>query len=377
MAGLYIHIPFCISKCIYCDFYSVVGWKNSLVASYLSALEKEIRLRADTINERIDTVYFGGGTPSVIRPKDLQKILEIMRMKFSFASDPEITIEINPDDFSEEYAKELKNDTEFNRISFGIQSFIDRDLKFLGRRHDAFTAKSALERAKKLGYDNISIDLIFCLPGSGLKQLRKNLELVIDYDIPHVSAYNLTVEPGTKLWQLVRKKEIQMPSEEVCAQQYMFLIEYLESKGFLHYEISNFAKRGYVSRHNFSYWIGKPYLGFGPSAHSFDGEKRCWNPANLHLYVRQMSEGRLKPECEVLSERDKFNEYIMTRLRIYTGISFKEMERQWPEYLRQIKGILDDYIAQGYLQTNGQNCNLTTKGKLIADKIISDLFILK
>ena len=377
LAGIYIHIPFCETKCNYCDFYSIVSVDKSLKQRFLNALSREVDLKHGRISEKINTIYFGGGTPSLLSPDAIALVLERIFSLFEVNDEVEITIEINPDDFTLEYAQRLRDETQINRLSFGVQSFIDEELKFLGRRHNAQQAYEAIRIAHKLGFNNVTIDLIYGIPygGNPMQSMRYNLKEFFSLGLPHLSAYGLTIEENTRfgLWQTQGK--LIPVDEETFADLYSYLIVEMEKHGFLHYEISNFAREGFISRHNFSYWTGEQYLGLGPAAHSYDGQKRYWNYPDIHKYFKVLENNDLPEEYEILNEKDKFNEYILTRLRTYLGIDAEFLKENYPDYWQKVEQLVNEYHNNGYLKEENGFFKLTLKGKLIADNIIANLFI--
>ncbi len=376
MAGVYIHIPFCKTKCPYCDFYSVVSWDRRLQERFVNALLREMELRKNYLAGPVKTVYFGGGTPSLLDPEDLQRIIDKVFSVFPVVKNNlEITAELNPDDINEDFVHKLKNSTQINRISLGVQSFFDDDLKFLGRRHNSLQSKQAIRLLQKHGFSNISIDLIYGLPGMTTKKLEANLRMFLDFHLPHLSAYHLTYEPDTPFGQQLKTGKIKPLEEKQSIKLYDFLMDFMNEYGFLHYEISNFAKPGYISKHNFSYWTGEPYIGLGPAAHSFDGNSRAWNIADLKKYLSGIEQNRLPLTTEKLSEKDKFNEYILTRLRTYLGLDTDFLKNNYHTFFKQIKHKLNSYIETGHLKQIDNNIVLTKAGKKIADAITADLFI--
>ncbi|MBP5473464.1 MAG: radical SAM family heme chaperone HemW, partial [Bacteroidales bacterium] len=311
MAGVYIHIPFCKKFCNYCDFYKVtaLGRKDD----YIEAVLKEIEIRSDYINEPVQTIYFGGGTPSLFSSQDLYKITDKIHNYFSVNQGIETSIEVNPDDISREYLKSLR-DVGLNRISMGVQSWNNRDLKLMNRRHDAKKAEEALCDTMDF-FDNISIDLIYGIPEMSIEEWENNLDKTLSFDIQHISAYTLTIEPGTAFYKMKSSGKIKETDEDLVLRQYELLKEKSAEKGFLHYEISNFAKQGYFSVHNSNYWKQVPYVGFGPSAHSFNGYSRQWNVSDVNKYISEIKKGTVPFEKENLGEKTRYNEYIMTSLR--------------------------------------------------------------
>ena len=375
MAGAYIHIPFCKSKCFYCDFYSVTNWDKALIDRFFKAILKEIELRADFPVKPLRTIYFGGGTPSLFTTGLIQAIINKLKSTFNYSNDLEITLEANPDDINNEYVIKLKAETEVNRISLGVQSFIDNHLKFLGRRHNVKQSLSAIDLFFKHNFSNISIDLIYGLPVMGLHDLEYNLTKFLELDLPHISAYHLTIENGTVFGKLYRNGKLKQIDEEQSIKQYSLLIDTLESHGYLHYEISNFAKTGFISKHNFSYWTDEPYIGLGPAAHSYDKKNRYWNQANIKTYIEKIEKSQLPQHSEHLSLKDHFNEYILTRLRTYLGIDPDFLNKKFPVFFNQIKPAINQFIKSGHLKIYENRIILTRQGKFIADNIIADLFV--
>jgi len=374
MAGIYIHIPFCKKACHYCDFHFSTSLKNK--EALVTALCKEIELRKDYMGSKnISTIYFGGGTPSLLSKEELDKILNTISNHFTVATDAEITLEANPDDLTEEKIAELKQ-AGINRLSIGIQSFVDEHLALMNRSHNAKQAIDAVKNAQKAGIKNISIDLIYGLPDLPINKWRDNIEQAFNLGVPHISAYCLTIEKKTALNHMVQKKQITLPNDAETSEQFYMLIEESVKHGFTHYEISNFGKEGMYSRHNSSYWKNESYLGIGPSAHSYNGSSRQWNISNNALYIKGIEAGEAVFEIENLTEADKFNEYVMTGLRTIWGINLDYVKTSFGEdILQELIQDSKPYIDSGYMQQNRENVTLTQKGKLIADKIASDLFI--
>ncbi|HXH18604.1 MAG TPA: radical SAM family heme chaperone HemW [Chitinophagales bacterium] len=378
MSGIYIHIPFCKQPCSYCNFHFSVSLKNK--KAFLAALLKEIDLRKNYLSgEKFETVYFGGGTPSLLSSDELKRIFEKLESTFPIASDAEITLEANPDDLSKNKVTELRT-TPVNRLSIGIQSFNDDDLKFLNRAHSAAQGELSLRHVQDAGFENITIDLIYGIPGSsqasGIQsKWLTNLDKVSLFNIPHFSAYCLTIEPKTILDKLIREKKAPDADEADAAMQFESLMDFAEENGYEHYEISNFAKAGYRSRHNTSYWTGKKYIGLGPSAHSYNGISRQWNIANNSLYIQALEKGNLNFEQEILSATDRFNEYIMTSLRTNWGVDRNYLKQNFPErQAAHFEESVSAIIAEGLLAAEKETLRLTRKGKMIADRIISGLF---
>jgi oxygen-independent coproporphyrinogen-3 oxidase len=373
MAGVYIHIPFCTKACHYCDFYFSTSLNNK--ESVVSAIHKEIGLRKDYLQDKnISTIYFGGGTPSLLNYDELAALLDDIRKHFKVAS-AEITLEANPDDLNKEKLQELKR-AGINRLSIGIQSFYDEDLVLMNRSHNSGQAVSAVKDAQDAGFSNISVDLIYGLPNLTMERWQKNMQQAFDLQVPHLSAYSLTVETRTALHDFVKKGKVKLPAEAMVIEQFMALMEAAQKNGFVHYEISNFAKPGMESKHNSSYWKNEHYLGLGPSAHSFDGVSRQWNIANNGAYVNKIGCGESWFEREELSVADRYNEYIMTRLRTIWGIDLAFVKANFGEdKLSAFEKQLQPFITSGDLQRGKENVFLTPKGKLLADKIASELFI--
>ena len=372
MAGIYLHIPFCKSRCIYCDFYSQTD--ETFIDKFTEAICREARLRKQMlVNETVRTIYFGGGTPSRLQQKHFEKIFDVLFAEFSMNNLSEVTLEANPDDLSHEYIGMLRR-LPFNRISIGIQSFNDNELKFLGRRHSSHDAVRAVKDCQQMGFDNISIDLIYGLPAQTPEIWQNNLQQACALDIQHISAYHLTYEENTPLDGLLQKGKIHPVDEELSSTFFTQLIDTLEEEGFIHYEISNFAKPGYFSQHNSSYWKGDKYLGLGPSAHTFDGYNRSWNTASLTDYLDGIFSGNLPCETEYLSLYQHYNEFILTRLRTREGIDTLELKMRFgvPLY-RYCLDNAQKFIAEGLLVFQNNALKLTRKGMFISDGIISEL----
>lgn len=374
MAGIYVHIPFCRKACHYCDFHFSTSLRNK--GALLDALCREIELRHDYLGTRkISTLYFGGGTPSLLSKKDLERIIDKISSHFDLERDAEITLEANPDDLDKGKIKELKS-AGINRLSIGVQSFFNEDLKLMNRTHTGEQAIAAIHEAKKAGFSNISIDLIYGLPNLSMDRWLYNLQQAFELNVPHLSAYSLTVETRTALNDFVKKGKVKLPDESLVIEQFGALIEQAEKNGFTHYEISNFSKEGMHSRHNSSYWKNEHYLGLGPSAHSFDGNSRQWNISNNAIYIRNINNEEPWFEREELSDYDRYNEYIMTRLRTIWGIDLGFVRSNFGE--EKFNLLLEQakvYLSSGHLQHERENVFLTQKGKLLADKIAAELFI--
>ncbi len=373
MAGIYLHIPFCHRRCHYCDFYTSVNFTHLEI--FYHSLLKEIELRKDFFskNTSVDTIYFGGGTPSVLNVRAIENILNVLYKNFSINSRMEITIEVNPEDVSEEYYKQLRK-IGINRLSIGIQSFSDEILKFLNRRHGAEHSHLSIKWALNAGFENISIDLIYGIPILSREKWEETLNCAIEYPITHISSYHLTVEPGTTFGHLKNKGKFEEMDEEDSWKQLEYLHILLENNGFEHYEISNFSKPHFRSKHNTSYWQEETYLGLGPSAHSFNGEVRFENIKDIKQYVELIKEEKAFFFEDVLSERDKMNEFIMLRLRCKEGMNKKLfLERFGVERLEELMRKIYKYYPQ-FLEKVDDRINLNLKGWFISDTIFSDLF---
>ena len=372
--SIYIHIPFCKQACHYCDFHFSTSMKKK--DEMVLALLKEIEMRQSEFkNEIVESIYFGGGTPSRLQISDIRAIIDEIYKHYDVAENPEITIEANPDDLSESYIIELSK-TKINRLSIGIQSFFEEDLKLMNRAHNAEEAKKCLEFAKQY-FDNISVDLIYGIPGLSNEKWVENIKIALNFGMQHISSYALTVEPKTALKKLIETGNIENPKDEVAHEHFQILVEILEKHHFIHYELSNFGKENYFSKNNSSYWLGKKYIGIGPSAHSYDGNSRSWNIANNSIYIKSINQNQLPNEIEILSKSDKYNEYIMTGLRTIWGVSLLKIEEDFGaehlEYLlKQAQRFLDDdllFLKHSILKP-------TQKGKFLCDGIASDLFLL-
>lgn len=374
MPGIYIHIPFCRKACHYCDFHFSTSLQNK--ESLVDALCTEIDLRQTYLEDKkLSTIYFGGGTPSLLTYSELSKIISTIKKHFEFVPGAEVTLEANPDDLTVEKIKELK-ESGVNRLSIGIQSFFDEDLERMNRSHNAKQAIRAVENAQLYGINNISIDLIYGLPSLTREKWLSNLEQAFKLNVPHLSAYCLTIEEGTAFNHFLHKGKITLPSEPETINQFELLMSEAEKHDFIHYEISNFCKQGMQSKHNSNYWLDEYYLGIGPSAHSYNGVSRQFNIANNAKYIRGIQEEKPNFELEVLTDTNKFNEYIMTRLRTLWGINPSYISQSFgEETLTAFLSGVEPYISSGHLQWKRDSLILTQKGKLLADKIASDLFV--
>ena len=378
MSGIYIHIPFCKQACHYCDFLFSTSMKKK--EEMVLALAKELQLRKNELQQEpeldvIDTIYFGGGTPSVLRVDEIRFLIDTVRQYYSIATHPEITLEANPDDLSEENLKAFAA-IGINRLSIGIQSFFEDDLQLMNRAHNSVEAKKCLELATRY-FENISLDLIYGIPRMTNEKWLQNIEMALSFGIPHISSYVLTVEPKTALHKLIQTGKVASPNDEVAHAHFLILVETLEANGFVHYELSNFGKDNYFSRNNSAYWLGKKYLGIGPSAHSYDGDSRSWNIANNALYLKALQNGELPKEVEKLTTKDRYNEYVMTGLRTIWGVSLVRIEQEFGlEYLNYLKQQSHKFVVDGLLSITDDIIKPTLKGKFLTDGIASDLFYL-
>jgi oxygen-independent coproporphyrinogen-3 oxidase len=374
MAGIYIHIPFCKGFCHYCDFYSITD--NSESESFIQAVILETAMQARYLDgETVETVYFGGGTPSLLTAGQTGQIISAVRKNFSFSDDPEITIEVNPDDVYEGYFSELAG-TGVNRVSLGVQSWNDKRLKYLGRRHDAGQSAKALELAFKEGIVNLSADLIYGLPGMTTGDLKHDLEETFSFPVTHISAYHLTIEEGTRFGKMKKERKLVEPDEETSNAMFSLLGNMCREKGFIHYEISNFALPGYISRHNSAYWKQIPYLGLGPSAHSFNRTSRQWNVSDVKKYIRSINGGNVPFEKEDLDKLTIFNEYVMTSLRTMWGIDLEHVEAYYDKELHDyLVNLSGKYIRYGLMRREKNTLVLTDQGRMISDNIIAELLM--
>ncbi len=372
-AGIYIHIPFCKQACTYCNFHFSTSLQ--LKAEMIDALLEEIGQRKDYVeNKEIQSIYFGGGTPSLLSPEEINKILEIIKSHFIISEDVEITIECNPDDIGLQKLMDYKA-IGLNRISLGIQSFRDADLMLMNRSHDVAQAENSLTIIKQAGFNNISADLIYGIPGLSNADWELNIQKLIDSQVEHISAYALTVEPKTVLQHQITKKKVKAPDDNQAAEQFDILVDVLNNNGFEHYEISNFAKQQKYSRHNTSYWLGNFYLGLGPSAHSFNGISRQWNIANNSKYIESIKNRIPDFEFEKLSESQQINECIMIALRTMWGLNIKAFSERFGKEHEQILILsAESYIKLGLIKREGDFLIISPQGKFISDAIISDLF---
>ncbi len=375
MGGIYIHIPFCKQACHYCDFHfsTQLGKKEAMV----NALIKEMEMRKDELpSEVVETIYFGGGTPSLLEIGEIERLIQMVYEYYNVIDQPEVTLEANPDDLSNNRILQLSK-TPINRLSIGIQSFFEEDLKLMNRAHNAGEAENCIKEATK-HFDNISIDLIYGIPGMDHKRWKTNIQKALDFGLPHISSYALTVEPKTALRRFIEKGVVPDVDDEHAQEQFHILVDTLETHGFINYEISNFGKPGFFSKNNTSYWLGKTYLGIGPSAHSFDGSNRSWNIRNNIKYIKSIEVGELPNETETLTQADRYNEYVMTGLRTIWGVSLERISAEFgAKYVEYLNQQSHKFLEQGLLVLEKNTLLTTKKGKFLADGIASDLFFLE
>ena len=374
MSGIYIHIPFCKQACHYCDFHfsTSMGKKEAMI----KALQKELVLRKNEFKgETVGTIYFGGGTPSVLNTHEINSIIQTVYDNYKVVENPEITLEANPDDLDNSKINELAS-SPINRLSIGIQSFFEDDLKMMNRAHNAAEAESCIREASKY-FDNISIDLIYGIPEMSNDRWLQNIEKALSFQVPHISSYALTVEPKTALKKFIDQGLVPPVDDELAQEQYLLLTSTLAKAGYDNYEISNFGKPGYYSKNNTAYWQGKKYMGIGPSAHSFDGRRRGWNIANNPKYIKMIQEEVLPMEEEVLSTTDNYNEYVMTGLRTIWGVSLNRIKTDFGErYHAYILQQAEKHLQEQLLFLDGDTLLVSQKGKFLSDGIASDLFLL-
>ena len=373
MSGIYIHIPFCKQACHYCDFHFSTSMKKK--DEMILAIANELKLRKSEFeNELVETIYFGGGTPSILSTDEISYLIDVVYNNYKVTENPEITLEANPDDLSKERIIELSN-TQINRLSIGIQSFFEDDLQMMNRAHNSAEAKACLEFATEY-FDNISVDLIYGIPGMSNEKWKQNIEIVLSFNIPHISSYALTVEPKTALNKLIQTGKIDKPKDEVAQEHFEILVQTLEDQGFIHYELSNFGKENYFSRNNSAYWLGKKYIGIGPSAHSYNGISRSWNISNNSIYIKSIAEGKLPNEIEILSKTDCYNEYIMTGLRTIWGVSLERIGNEFGSfYLEYLQTQAQKFLNDDLVVIENNILKPTRKGKFLTDGIASDLFL--
>ncbi|MCG8580617.1 MAG: radical SAM family heme chaperone HemW [Bacteroidales bacterium] len=372
MAGIYIHVPFCYTRCSYCDFYKTTD--QQLKDEYIKALCKEIELNYSfLLKEDIQTIYFGGGTPSTLSIDELDTILKTLKNYTSFENLKELTLEVNPDDVSTDYIKSIV-DLGVNRLSMGIQSFFDGHLRKMNRRHNAEQAQKAIKVAKENGIENMSIDLIYGLPYMTFDEWKENVRLAIESDVQHISAYHLTFEKGTLYYDYLKKGKLREVPEESSVEQFNYLVSKLKNAGFVHYEISNFSKKGLESKHNSNYWSGVKYLGLGPSAHSFDGNNRIWNVRDIRKYCHALMNEQTYSEMESLTDTDRYNEFIMLGLRTQIGFRLDLMEAFNSVIKQYFSNELRHQLEQNNVTVDKGYCYISEDKKMITDSIISDFF---
>lgn len=372
MSGIYIHIPFCKQACHYCDFHFSTqrGYINEMV----EALAAELAFRKEELRTPLHSIYLGGGTPSLLKEPQLKKIMDAVHTHYELSPNPEITLEANPDDIEPEHLDAWLQ-AGINRLSIGIQSFIDANLQRMNRAHNAEEAYGALKRVKHAGFKNISLDLIYGLPWGSHPNWQQDVKMALGFKPQHISAYALTIEAGTVFGHRVKQQSMAQPDDDRAAEDYEFLLQSITKEGYEAYEVSNFCLPGYESRHNSAYWLGKPYLGIGPGAHSFDGKHRRQNPSHNHRYMKAMAEGKPCFQEEMLSPSDRYNEYLLTALRTKWGVDFQYMREEllldanWPGWKD-----FELYREQGWAETTEKGCRLTAKGRLLADEITAKLF---
>lgn len=374
MAGIYLHVPFCRKACHYCDFHFSTTMKGK--SEMLQAMGRELEKRKEYLRgEKVSTIYFGGGTPSLLTSDEINRLTDEITRWHELSDEVEFTLEANPDDLTKEKIQQLRG-TSVNRLSIGIQSFRDADLQWMNRAHTASQSDYAVKLAQDAGFSNITIDLIYSIPGMTNETWKQNLQNAIDLDVDHISAYSLTVEPRTYFGHLEKKGLLKSFPQESSQDQFLLMNRILSENGFEHYEVSNFARPGCRSKHNTSYWEGKTYLGIGPSAHSFDGESRQWNVANNAIYVRSVQGNEAYLERELLDERSRLNEYIMTGLRTSHGINLDDITQKFGIDLMSINSeSIQDLIRNGKMVHEDSVLKLTVHGYLLADRIASDFFI--
>ncbi len=374
MAGIYIHIPFCKQACTYCNFHFSVSLANK--EALIVALVKEILLETDFISDKIiETIYIGGGTPSILTELDLERIFNALHQKFTLATGAEITLEANPDDINKNILGIWKK-MGVNRLSVGLQSFNEAELKWMNRAHNATQSLACIDEIQAAGFNNFSVDLIYGSPLQSNEDLKRNFEIIAKKNIPHISCYALTVEKGTALNKLVKEQKSPNVNAAKQADQFQLLLHLMKAGGYAQYEISNFSKKGFRSKHNSSYWQGKPYFGFGPAAHSFNGiNKRRWNIANNSLYIQSVNKNSIPFEEEILTVSHQLNEYIMTSLRTIEGLDLTFVENKFgKESVARILSEAQQYLLSGKMEEQSLSLILTKEGKFFADGIAADLF---
>ena len=373
MSNLYIHYPFCKQACHYCNFHFSTTKEGR--EDMFKLIKNELYLRSKELIDPIESIYFGGGSPSLISTENIYSFIDLIKNKFKIKQNIEVTLEVNPDDVTEKYLLNLKN-AGINRLSIGIQSFFEKDLIIMNRAHDVNQAHKSLELAGKF-FQNFSIDLIYGMPYSSLANWKNNLEIALSYNPPHISAYALTVEEKTVLHHKVKEKKIDLLDDDYVKQQYDILLKTLEKEGYINYEFSNFGKQNYFSINNQNYWIGKPYIGLGPSAHSYDGKYlRTWNVSNNHNYAKSIMSGVLDLKIEKLSTKDLYNEYLMTALRTLEGVSLAHIKKSFGKrYTLYLEDQVKRHLKYRNLFWDGDHLKVAKKAKFLTDGIAADLFL--
>ena len=373
MSNLYFHYPFCRQACHYCNFHFSTSLKNKV--NLWDAMKKELILREKEISLPIESIYFGGGSPSLLRPKEIKDLIQLIKFHFKLKEHFEVTVEVNPDDVTSAYLSGLKK-AGINRLSLGIQSFNDKDLLLMNRAHNSTQSLNALELISKT-FTNYSLDLIYGMPYSSLAEWEENLETALGFNPPHISAYALTVEEKTALYHNIKKGEVVLLSEEAVEKQYQLMVQKLESLGYINYEFSNFGKPEFFSVNNQNYWQGKPYIGIGPAAHSFDGKNiRKWNVSNNQLYLNSITKGKLPFEEEELTLKDRYNEYLMTGLRTTHGISLLHVQETFGKrYALYLEEQASRHLSEQYFFWDGDHLKVSAKAKFLTDGLASDLFM--
>jgi len=387
LAGIYIHIPFCKQACYYCNFHfsTSLDLKDEMVYSLIKEIEIRSNLSKENFenesaiisfeNEKIETVYFGGGTPSLLSQNKIHSIISTIRQNYKVADDPEVSLEANPDDITFSKLNEWKN-AGVNRLSIGIQSFVERDLIWMNRAHNATQALDCIHLAREAGFNNFSIDLIFGTPGLTNEEWKKNIETAINLNVPHISSYALTVESKTALQKMIQLKKKENINNDIQAEQYSILMKALCKAGYEHYEISNFAKPGFRSKHNSSYWQSKKYIGIGPSAHSYNGKIRTWNKANNLTYINSLKQNIIPFEKEILTRTQKINEFVMTSLRTIEGLDLNFIKNNFSiQEKNRIENLIKEKVKEENYFIKNNKIILTDKGKLFADAIAVELFL--
>ena len=373
MSGLYLHIPFCKKACHYCNFHFSTSMRHA--DDMMAVIQQEIRLRKKDAKTPVDTIYFGGGTPSVLSPAQLQLLIDEVNQCYDVVKNPEITLEANPDDLTKAYMCDIEK-LGINRLSIGVQSFLDDELALMNREHTGSQAISSVQDAKAI-FNNLSIDLLFGNPRTTLDDWKQNLDYALQLDVPHISSYALTLEPKTALERFVNKGVVSLLDEQLVEAQFNYLVDTLTTRGYDHYELSSFGKPGYHSRNNIGYWQGKTYLGIGPSAHGFDGIHRYWNVSNNARYMQKIAKGELPQTIEKLSVIDRYNESIMIGLRASWGVSLHAMESNLGlRYRQHLEEQAKRFIEEGLLHIENNALKTTRSGAFLADGISADLFLI-